>query len=430
VKFGLDTKLRTETKKKNLNPVWDETFRILVTQSQQKYNVEFDVFDWDRSDKDDLIGTAAQDISELWKCINKEQEYTLTLKNDKLKKAAGTLKVKLTLKDKKTVEREFWIGFAHQFDADGSNTINFAEFCAMMEGVGSEASNQEIQQLFERADLDKSKEVSFEEFASLMSSDSANVTKNPILTKILPEGTMNFIWHVSAKLEEGSTVGELMVERGIYGTVAEKKKKSNDSIMVHNRETGKLEEEKIPDYIKLSLRMMYSTGTGKFAVDNFQIKNVLRHLTEKQGKKYANPNSVKEIDPFIKFHGLNTDEILDPLESFKNFNEFFYRKLKPSSRVIAAPNDPTVAVSPADCRLNVFLSVTDATKVWVKGKNFALKALIQDEQLEKDFMGGSMVIARLAPQDYHRFHCPVIVVLGHAMLFDGDYYTVNQFAIN
>jgi len=178
------------------------------------------------------------------------------------------------------------------------------------------------------------------------------------------------------------------------------------------------------------LRMMYSTGTGKFAVDKFQIKNVLRHLTEKQGKKYTNPNSVKEIDPFIKFHGLNTDEILDPLESFKNFNEFFYRKLKVSSRVIAAPDDRTVAVSPADCRLNVFLTVTDATNVWVKGKNFALKALIQDEQLEKDFMGGSMVIARLAPQDYHRFHCPVNGVLGPAKAFEGAYYTVNPIAIN
>jgi len=200
--------------------------------------------------------------------------------------------------------------------------------------------------------------------------------------------------------------------------------------MVHNRANGKLEEEKIPDYIKLSLRLMYSTGGGKFAVDHMQIKKVLRHLTEKQGVKYSNPVSVKEIDPFLKFHGLNVDEILDPLDSFKNFNEFFYRKLKSSARPIASPNDPKVAVSPADCRLNVFPTVNEATKLWVKGKNFTMATLIQDEQLVKDFTGGSMVIARLAPQDYHRFHCPVTGVLKALRPFEGAYYTVNPIAIN
>jgi len=410
--------------------VWNQTFRILVRHSQEKYNVEFEVYDWDRDTKDDFTGCGSVDITSLFGSYNQEKEYTLELKNETLKKGAGTLKVKVTLKDKKTVEREFWVSFAQQFDADGTKTINGSEFNGMMAGIGSEAKPEEIQQLFERADLDKNKELSFEEFASLMSSDTTNVTKNPILSKILPEGTMNFIWHISEKLEEGTTIGEIMLERGIYGTIVETKKKSNDVIMVHNRVNGKLEEEKIPDYIKVSLRMMYSTGTGKFAVDNLQIKNVLRHLTEKQGKKYTAPKSIKEIQPFIEFHNLNKDEILDPLDSFKNFNEFFYRKLKTSARPIAAPTDPKVAVSPADCRLNVFPTVDEATKLWVKGKNFSVKALIQDEQLEKDFLGGSMVIARLAPQDYHRFHSPVTGQLGPMKVFEGAYFTVNPIAIN
>lgn len=44
-----------------------------------------------------------------------------------------------------------------------------------------------------------------------------------------------------------------------------------------------------------------------------------------QGIKYDAPESVKDIRPFIEFHNLNMDEILDPLDSFKNFNEFIYR---------------------------------------------------------------------------------------------------------
>ena len=48
-------------------------------------------------------------------------------------------------------------------------------------------------------------------------------------------------------------------------------------------------------------------------------------MSVKQGIKYDAPESAKDIPAFIEFHNLNTNEILDPLDSFKNFNEFFYR---------------------------------------------------------------------------------------------------------
>ena len=47
----------------------------------------------------------------------------------------------------------------------------------------------------------------------------------------------------------------------------------------------------------------------------------------KQGVKYDSPASAAEIPGFIAFHNLDLDEILDPLDSFKTFNEFFYRYL-------------------------------------------------------------------------------------------------------
>lgn len=45
---------------------------------------------------------------------------------------------------------------------------------------------------------------------------------------------------------------------------------------------------------------------------------------------------------FINFHGIDTSEILDPLESFGNFNEFFFRKLKEGARPIAQPTIPVL----------------------------------------------------------------------------------------
>jgi len=129
------------------------------------------------------------------------------------------------------------------------------------------------------------------------------------------------------------------------------------------------------------------------------------------------------------FTKLNKDEILAPLDSFTNFNEFFYRKLKLSARPIFSPSDPKTAVSPADSRLNVFETIEAATKIWIKGKNFTLQNLLKDETLAKEYSGGSLVIARLAPQDYHRFHSPIDGVLGKFVPYPGTYYTVNPIAI-
>jgi phosphatidylserine decarboxylase len=56
------------------------------------------------------------------------------------------------------------------------------------------------------------------------------------------------------------------------------------------------------------------------------------------------------------------NEVLLEKEQFQTFNQFFYRKLKAGSRT--CPTDQAVAVSPADCRLNVFPSINDATKLW------------------------------------------------------------------
>jgi len=121
---------------------------------------------------------------------------------------------------------------------------------------------------------------------------------------------------------------------------------------------------------------------------------------------------------------LNTEEILRPLDSFNNFNEFFYRELKPGMRPIDSPDDPSVFVSPADCRCVVFDTITDATRVWVKGRNFTVGALLDDPALSAKFEGGSLAIFRLAPQDYHRMHVPCDGVVGPSHPCGKEFYTV------
>lgn len=79
----------------------------------------------------------------------------------------------------------------------------------------------------------------------------------------------------------------------------------------------------------------------------------------------------------------------------------------------------------------VFSKVQEATKIWIKGKEFSIKRLFGNaypDEVEK-FVGGSLGIFRLAPQDYHRFHVPVDGVLGKPKQIEGAYYTVNPMAV-
>lgn len=124
-------------------------------------------------------------------------------------------------------------------------------------------------------------------------------------------------------------------------------------------------------------------------------------------------------------------EVLLPLEEFKTFNEFFYRKLKPDARPCSAPNNPKIIVSPADCRTVVFNRVDDATAIWIKGREFSIARLLGHAYPEdaKRYVNGALGIFRLAPQDYHRFHIPVDGVLDTPKNIAGEYFTVNPMAI-
>lgn len=75
----------------------------------------------------------------------------------------------------------------------------------------------------------------------------------------------------------------------------------------------------------------------------------------------------------------------------------------------------------------VFPTVSDATRLWIKGREFSVQRLLGEKyRKEADrYMGGALCIFRLAPQDYHRFHSPVDGVIGPMSDIAGEYYTVN-----
>jgi phosphatidylserine decarboxylase len=203
-------------------------------------------------------------------------------------------------------------------------------------------------------------------------------------------------------------------------------------LTVFDRQSGLLLTEHIPNYVKVALKAMYRSGFGQRMTETAAVRKMLVAQSRAEGAKMNQPASRAKILPFIKEHQLDPSTFRLPVDAFENFNAFFYRQLKEGSRPIAAPENDAVAVSPADCRMTVFKSVFDATVVWIKGSEFTVEKLLGAQRapaLSSLFAGASLVIARLAPQDYHRFHAPVTGVVTKVTPIDGTLYTVNPIAV-
>jgi phosphatidylserine decarboxylase len=145
------------------------------------------------------------------------------------------------------------------------------------------------------------------------------------------------------------------------------------------------------------------------------------------GYKMNKSVSSLRIMPFITQYDLDVDEFAKSPFDYKTFNEFFYRALKPEVRPIAP--GPGVAVFPADGRHLAFPDIEAAAGFYVKGSKFSFAELLGDEAVAKKFAGGAMLISRLCPVDYHRFHFPVAGLPGESRLIQGWLYSVSPVAL-
>ncbi|MCB1149299.1 MAG: phosphatidylserine decarboxylase, partial [Chlamydiia bacterium] len=112
------------------------------------------------------------------------------------------------------------------------------------------------------------------------------------------------------------------------------------------------------------------------------------------------PHTKAKIASFIRDYEVDAGEFASSPDQFGSFNEFFIRRLKKEARPIAGGS----ACMPADGRYTFFENVDEASSFWIKGSKWDLKRLLGSRELAERFCGGSAVLARLAPPDYHRFH--------------------------
>lgn len=369
------------------------------------------------------------------------------------------LKIRARFETYELLRRNFWKILLRQFHPEDETTYDYVELVSLLDVLGCTDSPKLAQSFFIQLNkvdqpLTQDEVVDcLEDYIKLPDHQERIMVFDtcPLCNRkrLLKKEELDIVTHVAVcASKDWSIVNKLLVLLYITPQLARRKwvprlvKKITygkyklggrlANILVQDRTTGIILEEKMSVYVRLGIRLLYNT-TDKASLK--KVRKLLKLLSEKQGAKFDLPESTKDIASFIKFHGLDLSDCLtqDPVK-FPTFNEFFYRKLRPGARPLELDN-PKVMVSVADSRCVCFPTVHEATQLWIKGKNFTLARLFNGNfnNFENSSLYNadkcSLAIFRLAPQDYHRFHCPVDGVIGPIKHIVGEYYTVNPMAI-
>lgn len=194
-------------------------------------------------------------------------------------------------------------------------------------------------------------------------------------------------------------------------------------IEIFDRYSGKRVQEAV--YGESSLRFVYETSIGRAGAACLFSRPFVSQVF---GWYMKRPSSKKKIRPFVQEYGLDEKEFSQPLDAYESFNAFFCRELAPGAR----PVDPAEAsvVFPADGRHLGFQELGSEDRVFVKGQSWDLSQLLGgDAGLISRFEGGSLVLSRLCPVDYHHFHFPVGGVAGEPVWLDRRLYSVSPIAL-
>ena len=189
--------------------------------------------------------------------------------------------------------------------------------------------------------------------------------------------------------------------------------------------------EYIPQWTAKSLLILYAWPS---VATNLRMAIYVDVTTQGCGtlftKELSDSEKETEIkEAFIDKYSINMSEY-EPSDyrEYTSVNDWFIRPILDEARPLAAVGREDVIVSPADCRMLVYDDVADS-RVWIKGGMFTARELLDDvdgTDVAKDFEHSHMVIARLAPQDYHRFNMPLDGTLVHYKAVSSTYWSVSK----
>ena len=76
-----------------------------------------------------------------------------------------------------------------------------------------------------------------------------------------------------------------------------------------------------------------------------------------------------------------------------------------------------------------FQKASEIRGVFIKGQSFDLPALLEDEETAKRYQDGALVLSRLCPVDYHRYHFPISGIPSAPQTINGPLFSVSPIAL-
>jgi phosphatidylserine decarboxylase precursor len=146
-------------------------------------------------------------------------------------------------------------------------------------------------------------------------------------------------------------------------------------------------------------------------------------------------DSIKE---FVNDHQIDLEDF-DKTTQYKTEDEFFARKLsKDHIRFLAdmcmhnSAKEGVLVASPATGR-TLFGTMEDLKTYWIKGKGETVGSILKCVDgpcQECDIDKWDILVTRLAPADYHRFHSPLSGTVTGVRHFPGESRSVDPYMVN
>ncbi|MBF0297746.1 MAG: phosphatidylserine decarboxylase [Oligoflexia bacterium] len=204
-----------------------------------------------------------------------------------------------------------------------------------------------------------------------------------------------------------------------YSRSPSSSQKKGQKISFYDRKGCKMQEEKI--YGEATLRFLYESKRG------FPLANIFSYpfFSKIYGLYYNSFLSRRDIPLFIEKFEIKMEEYCG---HYRNFNDFFIRRFRSGARSFESADN--LMASFAEGKYFAYEKVAEDNRFPVKGQILSSSAILQNKEWEKIFKEGPLMVARLCPVDYHRFHFPDDGEVIDYYTLPGRLHSVNPLSLN
>ena len=167
------------------------------------------------------------------------------------------------------------------------------------------------------------------------------------------------------------------------------------------------------------LQKLYGTALGRKLL-SVLVQPVVSRIA---GRFMDSGLSAVLVSPFVQKNHIDLSQY--EKKEFTSYNDFFTRKIRPSSRPFAEAAEAFTA--PCDSKLSVY-PITEEAQFCIKDTQYTMERLTRSKRVAKEYEGGILCVFRLTVDDYHRYAFVDDGELSREFHIPGVYHTVNPVA--